>query len=138
MSLILFAISLSIALAWLAFRLAVFALPVMAAIGAFQHVQSADAGSALSAGAALAAAFTAMAVVLLALWFARHPILKLAALALFAVPAAVAGYALAHGVARHAIDPGLGLTLLSVACGAVVAIAAMVNIMAMAIDFAER
>ena len=138
MSLILLAISLSIALAVLAFRFAVFALPVMAAIGAFQHLQSGDAGFAVSAAAALAGAFAAMAVVLLALWFARHPILQLAALALFAAPAAVAGYALAHGVARHAIDPGLGLTLLSGACGAVVAIAAMVNIMAMALDFAER
>lgn len=47
MSLILLTISLSVALAMLAFRLAVFALPVMAAMGALQHVQSADAGFAL-------------------------------------------------------------------------------------------
>lgn len=138
MSLILLAISLSIALAMLAFRFAVFALPVMAAIGAFQHVQSGDAGLALSAAAALAAAFATMAVVLLTLWFARCPILQLAALGLFAAPAAVAGYALANGVARHAIDPGFGLTSLSAICGAVVAIAAIINIMGIAQELASR
>ena len=138
MSLILLAISLSIALAFLAFRFAVFALPVMVAIGAFQHFQSGDGGLALSAAAALAAALAAMAVVLLTLWFARHPVLQLGALGLFAAPAAVAGYALAHGVARQAIDPGPGLTLLSVICGGIVAMAAIINILGMAQDLASR
>jgi len=138
MSLILLAIFLSVALAMLAFRFAVFALPVMAAIGAYQHVQPGEAGFALSAGAALAAALVAMAVVLLILWFARHPVLQLGALGLFAAPAAVAGYALAHGVARHAIDPGPGLTLLSAICGGIVAVAAIINILGMAQYLASR
>ena len=62
---------------------------------------------------------------------ARNPLLRLAALSLFAVPAAVAGYALAHGVAKHALDPGVLLTLLCVGCGTVVAVAAMINLNAL-------
>lgn len=79
MSLIVLAISPSLAVAWLAFRRAVFALPVGAAIGTFQHVSSGDARFALSAGAALAAAFALPVIVLLALCFARHLIRQRAA-----------------------------------------------------------
>ena len=39
--------------------------------------------------------------------------------------------ALAHGVAKHALDPGVLLTLLCVGCGAVVAVAAMINLNAL-------
>ena len=44
----------------------------------------------------------------------------------------------ADTLARHAIDPGLGLTLLSVTCGGIVAVAAIINILGMAQDLASR
>lgn len=131
MSLVLLAISLSIALGVLAFRFAVFALPVMAGIAAFLQVHGGGAGFGLSFLAGLAGAALSVALVIAILGFARNPFLRLGALGLFAVPAALAGYALAHGVAKHALDPGVLLTLLCGGCGAVVAVAAMINLNAL-------
>ena len=131
MSLVLLAISLSIALGVLAFRFAVFALPVMAGMAAFLQVHGGGAGFGLSLLAGLAGAALSVAFVIAILGFARNPFLRLGALGLFAVPAAVAGYALAHGVAKHALDPGVMLTLLCGGCGAVVAVAAMINLNAL-------
>jgi len=138
MSLVLLAISLSIALGVLAFRSAVFALPVMPGIAAFLLVHGGDAGFGLSFLAGLAGAALSVAIVIAILGFARNPFLRLAALGLFAVPAAVAGYALAHGVAKHALDPGVLLTLLCVGCGAVVAVAAMINLNALGEGLLDR
>ncbi|MBN9678742.1 hypothetical protein [Salipiger bermudensis] len=131
MSLVLLAISLSIALGVLAFRFAVFALPVMAGIAAFLQVHVGGAGFGLSFLAGLAGAALSVAFVIAILGFARNPFLRLGALGLFAVPAAVAGYALAHGVAKHALDPGVMLTLICGGCGAFVAVAAMINLNAL-------
>lgn len=138
MSLVLLAISLSIALGVLAFRFAVFALPVMAGIAAFLQVHGGGAGFGLSFLAGLAGAALSVAFVIAILGFARNPFLRLGALGLFAVPAALAGYALAHGVAKHALDPGILLTLLCAGCGAVVAVAAMINLNAMGEGFLYR
>ena len=138
MSLVLLAISLSIALGVLAFRFAVFALPVMAGTAAFLQVLEGGAGFGLSFLASLAGAAISVAFVIAILGFARNPFLRLGALSLFAVPAAVAGYALAHGVAKHALDPGVLLTLLCVGCGAVVAVAAMINLNALGEGLLDR
>ena len=131
MSLVLLAISLSIALGVLAFRFAVFALPVMTGIAAFLQVHGGGASFGPSFLAGLAGAALSVALVIAILGFARNPFLRIGALGLFAVPAAVAGYALAHGVAKHALDPGVMLTLLCGSCGAVVAVAAMINLNAL-------
>lgn len=138
MSLVLLAISLSIALGVLAFRFAVFALPVMAGFAAFLQIHEAGAGFGLSFLAGLAGAALSVAFVIAILGFARNPFLRLGALGLFAVPAAVAGYALAHGVAKHALDPGVMLTLLCGGCGAVVAVAAMINLNALGEGLLDR
>ncbi len=131
MSLVLLAISLSIALGVLAFRFAVFALPVMAGITAFLKVHEGGSGFGLSFLVGLAGAVASVAFVIAILGFARNPFLRLGALGFFAVPAAVGGYALAHGIAKHSIDPGVMLTLLCSGCGAVVAVAAMINLNAL-------
>lgn len=138
MSLVFLAISLSIALGVLAFRFAVFALPVMAGIAAFLQVHGGGAGFGLSFLAGLAGAALSVAFVIAILGFARNPFLRLGALGLFAVPAALAGYALAHGVAKHALDPGVMLTLLCGGCGAVVAVAAMINLNALGEGLLDR
>lgn len=138
MSLVLLAISLSIALGLLAFRFAVFALPVMAGIAAFLQVHGGGAGFGLSFLSGLAGAAFSVVFVITVLGFARNPFLRLGALGLFAVPAAVAGYALAHGVAKHALDPGLMLTLICGGCGAVVAVAAIINLNALGEGLLDR
>jgi len=138
MTLILLAISLSVALCVLAFNFAIYALPVMAGIVAFQHVHAAGIGFGLSALAALAGAAVSVGLVIAVLDFARHPFLRLAALSMFAAPAAVAGYALAHGLAKHALDSAIALNLLCGTCGLIVAVAAMINLSALGEDVLSR
>lgn len=55
----------------------------------------------------------------------------LIALALFAAPAAMAGYALVYGIAKNGIDSTIVLNILCGASGMIVAIAAMVNLNAL-------
>lgn len=133
MYLILLAISLTVALCFIAFRFAVFALPAMAAISALQYL--ADLGWS-NFGCVFGAAGAAMALMLLVigvLGFASNPFLRLAALALFAVPAVIAGYALMHGLAKTTFDPGLGLTVLCSFTGLMVGIAAIANLNAIGV-----
>jgi len=128
MTLILLAISGTILLCIIAWHLAIYALPVMVGLTAFQWIHAAGAGVLLSGLAALASACLSVAFVMAAISLSRNPWLRVSALALFAVPAAIAGYALIHGVTKNALDPGLGLTLLSGLGGLVVGIAAMANL----------
>ena len=138
MTLILLAISLSVALCVLAFNFAIYALPVMAGIVVFQYVHAAGSGFGLSALAALATAAVSVGLVIAVLGFARNPLLRLFALGVFVAPAAVAGYALAHGLAKHALDSELALNLLCGTCGLIVAVAAMINLNALVEDVLPR
>ncbi|MBR7653454.1 hypothetical protein KCX83_14110 [Brucella oryzae] len=131
MTLILLAISLSIALCVLAFNFAIYALPFMVGLTAFRYVYDTDAGFLMSAFAAIAAALLSVGLVIAILGFAKNPALRLFALAAFAVPAFIAGYALFYGVAKNAIDPGIVLTMLCGTSGLIVGIAAMVNLNAL-------
>ncbi|RWR27395.1 hypothetical protein D2T29_18590 [Sinirhodobacter populi] len=128
MTLILLAISLSIALCVLAFNFAIYALPFMVGLTAFQYAWGAETGFLLSGLAALVAALLSIALVIAVLGFAKNPILRLVALAVFAVPAMIAGYALARGVAHNAIESEIALNLLCGTSGLIVGIAAMVNL----------
>lgn len=80
MTLILLAISLSVTLCVLAFNFAIYALPVMAGISAFQFVHAAGAGFGPSALAALGGAAFSVGLVIAILGFARNPFLRLVAL----------------------------------------------------------
>ena len=121
MTLILLAIALSVALCVIAYNFAIYALPFMVGLAVFRFVYAADAGFLLSGLAAAAAAFR----------FAKNPALRLIALTVFAVPAAIAGYALVYGVTKNAIDSGVALNLLCGAGGLLVGLAAMVNLNAL-------
>lgn len=131
MTLILLAISLSIALCVLAFNFAIYALPFMVGLAAFQHVYATDAGFLMSGLAAITAALLSIGLVIAILGFAKNPALRLIALGAFAVPAFIAGYALFYGVAKNAIDPGIILTMLCGTSGLIVGIAAMFNLNAL-------
>ena len=130
MTLILLAISLTIAACVIAWNLATYALPVMAAITAAQYAWGAGAGVLMSGFAAIATAFLSIALVIAVLGFAKSPALRLVALAIFAIPAAVACTTLVHGIAKHMIDGGLVLNLLCGAGGLFIGIAAMLNLYA--------
>ncbi|KAB2680944.1 hypothetical protein [Brucella pseudintermedia] len=138
MSLILLAISLTIAFCIFAYNLAIYALPFMVGLSAAQYAWGAGAGIFLSGLAAVGAALLSIGLVIAVLGFARNPALRLIALAVFAVPAVIAGYALIHGVAKNAIDPGLMLNLLSGSAGLFIGIAAMVNLNALGVSLFSR
>lgn len=131
MTLILLAISLSIALCVIAYNFAIYALPFMVGLSAFQYVYGTGAGFLMSGFAALGAALLSIGLVIAVLGFARNPALRLIALAIFAVPAAIAGYALVYGVTKNAIDSAIALNLLGGAGGLFIGIAAMLNLNAL-------
>ena len=131
MTLILLAIALSVALCVIAYNFAIYALPFMVGLAVFRFVYAADAGFLLSGLAAAAAALLSVGFVIAALRFAMNPALRLIALTVFAVPAAIAGYALVYGVTKNAIDSGVALNLLCGAGGLLVGLAAMVNLNAL-------
>ena len=138
MTLILLAASLTITLSLIAWHLAIYALPVMTAITAFQYVHGIGAGFLMSAVAAIGAALASVAFVLAVLGFAKNPALRLIALAIFAVPAAIAGYALVHGVTKNAVDSAIVLNLLGGTGGLFIGIAAMVNLNALGVSVFSR
>ena len=131
MTLILLAISLTIAFCVLAYNLAIYALPVMSAITAAQYAWGAGAGVLMSGFAALGAALLSIVLVIAVLGFAKNPVLRLIALALFAVPAVIAGYALVYGVTKNAIDSTLALNLLGGVGGLVIGVSAIINLNAL-------
>jgi len=128
MTLILLAISATIVLAVLAWNLALYALPVMVATTAFQWMSGADIGFWTTLLVSLGAVLLSWVLVFAIIGFARNPALRLAALALVAVPSAIAGYALAYGVAKDAIDSVVLLNVFGGISGLVVGIAALVNL----------
>lgn len=131
MTLILLAVSLTIVMCIIAYNLAIYALPVMAAILAAQYAWGAGGGVPISGFAGAVAALVSVALVIAVLGFAKNPVLRLIALAVFAVPAVIAGYALVHGITKNVIDSGIALHLLGAAGGIVVGVAAVVNLNAL-------
>ncbi|WP_336741428.1 hypothetical protein [Aureimonas altamirensis] len=131
MTLILLAISLTITACVIAFNLAIYALPVMAAITAAQYAWSAGAGVLMSGLSAAGAALLSVALVIAVLGFAKNPVLRLIALALFALPAVIAGYALVYGITKNAIDSALVLNLLGGIGGLAIGVSAVVNLNAL-------
>ena len=131
MTLILLAISLTITACVIACNLAIYALPVMSAITAAQYAWGAGAGVLMSGFAALGAALLSIVLVIAVLGFAKNPVLRLIALALFAVPAVIAGYALVYGVTKNAIDSTLALNLLGGVGGLVIGVSAIINLNAL-------
>jgi hypothetical protein len=64
--------------------------------------------------------------------------LGLIALAVFAVPAMIAGYALVHGVTKNFVDSTIMLNLLGGAGGLFIGIAAMLNLNALGTGVLSR
>lgn len=138
MTLILLAISLTIALCVIAYNFAIYALPFMVGLTAFQYVYGMEAGFLLAALAALGAALLSVALVIAVVGFAKNPALRLIALAVFAVPAMIAGYALVHGVTKNFVDSTIMLNLLGGAGGLFIGIAAMLNLNALGTGVLSR
>jgi hypothetical protein len=94
----------------IAYYCAIFAMPMWVAMSVFQHVHQ-SAGVIPSVISAIVAGILSVGLVLMTMGLARNPALRLAALAAFVTPAAIAGYALSHGILKH-VEAGIALHLL--------------------------
>lgn len=131
MTLILLAVSGTVALCIIAWNMAIYALPIMVGIIAFQWVHASGAGFLWSGLAALGAALASVALVIAVVGLARNLALRLVALAVFAVPAFLAGYALIYGILKHGTDSMLILNTFGILADLVIAVAAVVNLNAL-------
>ncbi|MCQ9148329.1 hypothetical protein G3A56_20330 [Rhizobium oryzihabitans] len=138
MTLILLVISLTIAMCVIAYNFAIYALPFMVGLSAFQYVHGMEAGFLMSGLAAIGAALLSVALVIAVVGFAKNPALRLIALAVFAIPATIAGYALVHGVTKNFIDSTVALNLLGGAGGLFIGVAALLNLNALGTAILSR
>jgi hypothetical protein len=116
------------AVAVLAYRLATFALPFMLGLEAARFAYATGAGW---IGAGIVGFLAGVAAFgILAFLFAtlRAPILRLAVAVIFAAPAAVAGYALVHGVTREAVPSEIWRQIFCIAGGIFVGCSALARL----------
>lgn len=121
-------VPLVIMLCVLAYRLATFALPFMLALEAVHFAYATGAGW---IGAGVVGFFAGVASFgILAFLFAtlRPPILRLAVAVVFVAPAAVAGYALVHGVTREVVPSEVWRQIFCIAGGILVGCSALARL----------
>lgn len=114
----------------IAYNLAVYALPFMLGLTAARFAY--ETGSGLI-GAGLVGLFSAgVAFGLLALLFEtlRQPVLRLIVALVFAVPAAIAGYALVHGVTRESVPSEVWRQIFCIIGGGFVGVSALMRLAA--------
>ena len=111
-----------------AFTLAVYALPFMLGLTAAQfayHTGSGLIGAGLVGLVAAGAAFGILALLFDSL---RSPILRLIVALIFAAPAAVAGYALVHGITKEAVPSEIWRQIFCIIGGAFVFVSALMRL----------
>ena len=114
----------------LAYTLAVYALPFMLAVEAARFAHAS--GSGLIVAGLIGLVAGAAAYGLLAFMFAsvRSPILRVIVALVFAAPAAVAGYALVHGVTREAVPSEIWRQIFCIVGGGFVGVSALLRLAA--------
>lgn len=113
-----------------AYTLAVYALPFMLGLTAAQlayHTGSGLIGAGLVGLVAAGAAFGILALLFDSL---RSPILRLIVALIFAAPAAVAGYALVHGITKEAVPSEIWRQIFCIIGGGFVGISALLRLAA--------
>lgn len=116
------------ALCVVAYTSATFALPLMLGFAAarFAHYTGSGLiGAGLVGLIAAAAAFTVFSVLFGKL---RSPVLRLIVALVFAAPAAIAGYALVHGVTYEAISSAIWRQIFCLIGGALVGVSALMRL----------
>lgn len=112
----------------LAYTLAVYALPFMLGITAAQfayHTGAAFLGASL---VGFVVAVTAFGVLALLFDTLRSPILRLIVALVFVAPAAVAGYALVHGVTKEAVPSEIWRQIFCIVSGGFVGVSALLRL----------
>ena len=111
-----------------AYTLATYALPLMLGLAAARfayHTGSGLTGATFIGLIAAAAAFDVFSVLFATL---RSPILRLIVVLVFVLPAAIAGYALVHGVTYEAIPSAVWRQIFCFIGGALVGISALMRL----------
>ncbi|KFI31845.1 hypothetical protein CDV50_04535 [Haematobacter massiliensis] len=109
----------------LASTLAVYAFPFMLGVTAAQFACQTGAGF---IGAGLLGFVAAFGVLALLFDTLRSPILRLIVALLFAAPAAIAGYALIHGVTEEAVPSEIWQQIFCIIGGAFVGVSALLRL----------
>lgn len=127
----LMSVVLIVGLCVLAYTLAVYALPFMLGVSAAQfayHTGAGFIGAGLVGFVAAVAAVAAFGVLALLFDSLRSPILRLIVALVFAAPAAVAGYALVHGVTKEAVPSEIWRQIFCIIGGAFVFVSALMRL----------
>lgn len=116
----------------LAYRLATHALPFMLALAAARFAYATGAGIIGAGLVGLVAAAASFGILVFLFAAARKPILRVTIALIFAAPAAVAGYALVHGVTGEAVPSSVWRQVFCLAGGAVTGLSAFARLAASA------
>lgn len=112
----------------LAYTLAIYALPFMLAIAAARFAYGTGAGWIGAGIVGFVAGGASFGILTFLFDTLRAPILRIALALIFAAPAAVAGYALVHGVAGEAVPSPVWRQIFCIAGGALVGAAAVMRL----------
>jgi len=126
--LMLMAITLLADLCILAYTLAVYALPFILGVEVARLAYASGSGLIGAGLVGLIADAVAYGLLIVLFMAVRPPILRLALALVFAAPAAVAGYALVHGITREAVPSEVWRTIFCLIAGGVTGASALIRL----------
>ncbi|ENI4223716.1 hypothetical protein O3Z71_000197 [Pseudomonas aeruginosa] len=112
----------------LAYTLAVYALPFMLGVTAAQFAYQTGSGLIGAGLVGLVAAVAAFGVLALLFDTLRSPILRIVVALVFAAPAAIAGYALVHGVTKESVPSEIWRQIFCIIGGGFVGASALMRL----------
>lgn len=122
------AVALVAGLCVLAFTLAVYALPFMLGIEVARWAYASGSGLIGAGLVGLVAGAAAYGLLIVLFMAVRPPILRLVVALVFAAPAAVAGYALVHGITREAVPSEIWRIIFCLIGGGVTGLSALLRL----------
>lgn len=126
--LMLMAVALVAGLCVLAYTLAVYALPFMLGVEAAKWAYASGSGLIGAGLVGMVAGAAAYGLLVVLFMVVRSPILRLAVASVFAAPAAVAGFALVHGITREAVPSEVWRTIFCLVGGSVTGLSAQMRL----------
>ncbi|MGO4683496.1 hypothetical protein [Hyphomicrobium sp. 2TAF46] len=113
-----------------AYTLATYALPFMLGLAAARFAYHTGSGLIGAGFVGLLAGAVAFGVLVFLFETLRPPVLRLAVALIFAIPAAIAGYALIHGITRDAVPSEIWRQIFCAIGGLVVGVSALMRLAA--------
>ncbi len=126
--LMLMTVALVAGLCVLAYTLAVYALPFMLGVEVARWAYASGSGLIGAGLVGLVAGAVTYGLLIVLFMAVRPPILRLAVALVFAAPAAVAGYALVHGITAEAVPSEVWRQVFSIIGGGVIGLSALMRL----------